>query len=168
MLLPRQCGHIAESGGAGASRLRRRHPVAASETIGKPHHTALSPALEPFVCACAGDHIHVTLTSAPNYVGGALCVMPTLQEKCQICRRSTQPGCMLLCDGCDRGFHTFCLNPRLKSVPSGEWYRTHHSDNHRGRTDRSSLWLAQVLQIVPRQLQVGVRGVRGRGPTALL
>lgn len=43
-------------------------------------------------------------------------------EKCQICRRSTQPGCMLLCDGCDRGFHTFCLNPRLKSVPSGEWY----------------------------------------------
>ncbi len=29
---------------------------------------------------------------------------------------------MLLCDGCDRGFHMFCLRPQLKSIPRGDWY----------------------------------------------
>ena len=29
---------------------------------------------------------------------------------------------MLLCDGCDRGFHMSCLNPPLKKVPVGNWY----------------------------------------------
>ena len=29
---------------------------------------------------------------------------------------------MLLCDGCDQGFHTYCLRPRLFTVPSGDWY----------------------------------------------
>lgn len=29
---------------------------------------------------------------------------------------------MLLCDGCDRGHHMYCLKPKLKNVPSGDWY----------------------------------------------
>ena len=29
---------------------------------------------------------------------------------------------MLLCDDCDTGYHLGCLNPPLKSVPSGSWY----------------------------------------------
>lgn len=29
---------------------------------------------------------------------------------------------MLLCDGCDKGHHTYCLKPKLKSVPQGDWY----------------------------------------------
>ena len=30
---------------------------------------------------------------------------------------------MLLCDGCDKGFHIYCLQPRLHSVPDDdEWY----------------------------------------------
>lgn len=29
---------------------------------------------------------------------------------------------MLLCDGCDRGFHMSCLTPPLKNVPVGDWY----------------------------------------------
>ena len=29
---------------------------------------------------------------------------------------------MLLCDGgCDRGFHLYCLEPPLDSVPEGKW-----------------------------------------------
>lgn len=29
---------------------------------------------------------------------------------------------MLLCDGCDDGFHMHCLDPALQSIPEGDWY----------------------------------------------
>ena len=28
---------------------------------------------------------------------------------------------MLLCDGCDDSYHTFCLIPALKEIPKGDW-----------------------------------------------
>lgn len=29
---------------------------------------------------------------------------------------------MLLCDGCDLGYHLECLNPPMNEVPMDEWY----------------------------------------------
>ena len=29
---------------------------------------------------------------------------------------------ILLCDSCDRGHHTFCLEPPLSDIPEGDWY----------------------------------------------
>ena len=29
---------------------------------------------------------------------------------------------MLLCDGCDDSYHTFCLNPPLDKIPEGDWF----------------------------------------------
>jgi len=29
---------------------------------------------------------------------------------------------MLLCDGCDYGYHTYCLEPAIKSIPERDWY----------------------------------------------
>ena len=29
---------------------------------------------------------------------------------------------MLLCDGCDRGFHIYCLKPPVKKIPTGDWF----------------------------------------------
>ena len=29
---------------------------------------------------------------------------------------------MLLCAGCDHGYHTYCLKPPLKEVPDGDWF----------------------------------------------
>ena len=45
-----------------------------------------------------------------------------LNTKCRICRRKTDPENMLLCDGCDRGHHMYCLKPKLKAVPKGDWF----------------------------------------------
>lgn len=28
---------------------------------------------------------------------------------------------MLLCDGCDDSYHTFCLMPPLQEIPKGDW-----------------------------------------------
>lgn len=29
---------------------------------------------------------------------------------------------LLLCDGCEAGYHTFCLLPKLQDIPSGDWF----------------------------------------------
>jgi len=37
-----------------------------------------------------------------------------LHAYCRICRRRSNAEMMLLCDGCDRGHHTYCLKPPIK------------------------------------------------------
>ncbi|CAH8512998.1 unnamed protein product [Schistosoma turkestanicum] len=41
---------------------------------------------------------------------------------CQICRRDNNEACLLLCDGCDRGYHTYCFRPQLSNIPIGDWF----------------------------------------------
>eukprot|EP00045_Choanoeca_perplexa_P017474 m.254270 g.254270 ORF g.254270 m.254270 type:complete len:1076 (+) comp17550_c0_seq1:706-3933(+) len=42
-------------------------------------------------------------------------------EACEECRIGDYATLMLLCDKCDRGFHTFCLEHPLESIPRGDW-----------------------------------------------
>ncbi|KAJ8961793.1 hypothetical protein NQ318_021395 [Aromia moschata] len=44
---------------------------------------------------------------------------PTFYE---ICSTSDNEDRMLLCSGCDLGFHLYCLRPPLTDVPAGAWY----------------------------------------------
>lgn len=37
-----------------------------------------------------------------------------LHARCRLCRRKTDAEKMLLCDGCDRGHHIYCLKPPMK------------------------------------------------------
>lgn len=41
---------------------------------------------------------------------------------CMICRRKGIPEQTLLCDDCNRACHMYCLKPKLKQVPEGDWY----------------------------------------------
>ncbi|WVR04433.1 hypothetical protein IAU60_001436 [Kwoniella sp. DSM 27419] len=44
-------------------------------------------------------------------------------EVCEVCRGGHAADKILLCDGCDRGFHTYCLDPPLTAVPTNEeWF----------------------------------------------
>ncbi|CAF0835944.1 unnamed protein product [Brachionus calyciflorus] len=43
------------------------------------------------------------------------------QIKCLVCSRGDDEAFMLLCDGCDDSYHTFCLYPPLKEIPKGDW-----------------------------------------------
>uniref|UniRef100_A0AAY4A071 Bromodomain adjacent to zinc finger domain protein 1A n=1 Tax=Denticeps clupeoides TaxID=299321 RepID=A0AAY4A071_9TELE len=45
-----------------------------------------------------------------------------LNARCKVCRRKGDAENMLLCDGCDRGHHIFCIRPKLKAVPSEDWF----------------------------------------------
>jgi len=41
---------------------------------------------------------------------------------CKICYSSLDDTTMLVCDGCDGLFHCRCLNPPLRSIPTGDWF----------------------------------------------
>uniref|UniRef100_A0A8C6KIE1 [histone H3]-trimethyl-L-lysine(4) demethylase n=1 Tax=Nothobranchius furzeri TaxID=105023 RepID=A0A8C6KIE1_NOTFU len=40
---------------------------------------------------------------------------------CLVCGRGDEEDRLLLCDGCDDSYHTFCLIPPLQDVPKGDW-----------------------------------------------
>ncbi|GMM37735.1 histone demethylase [Saccharomycopsis crataegensis] len=41
---------------------------------------------------------------------------------CHACGGESDDAKILLCDGCNDGYHIYCLKPQLKSVPRGSWY----------------------------------------------
>uniref|UniRef100_A0A8D2LNA6 Bromodomain adjacent to zinc finger domain protein 2B n=1 Tax=Varanus komodoensis TaxID=61221 RepID=A0A8D2LNA6_VARKO len=41
---------------------------------------------------------------------------------CQICRKGDNEELLLLCDGCDKGCHTYCHRPKISSIPDGDWF----------------------------------------------
>lgn len=75
---------------------------------------------ETSLMACTSlSQLFVHLTTLDNSVVWSKSVMNT---KCRLCRRKTDPDRMLLCDGCDRGHHMYCLKPKVKKVPEGDWF----------------------------------------------
>ena len=59
----------------------------------------------------------------PNIAGEthAGLTKPAADLPCQHCESPDHWADMLLCDNCDRGFHTFCLTPPLTDIPEGDW-----------------------------------------------
>uniref|UniRef100_A0A8C2U780 Bromodomain adjacent to zinc finger domain protein 1A n=1 Tax=Coturnix japonica TaxID=93934 RepID=A0A8C2U780_COTJA len=45
-----------------------------------------------------------------------------LNARCKVCRKKGDAESMVLCDGCDRGYHTYCIRPKLKIIPEGDWF----------------------------------------------
>ncbi|XP_029992038.1 PHD and RING finger domain-containing protein 1 isoform X2 [Sphaeramia orbicularis] len=44
------------------------------------------------------------------------------QTSCEVCGGSDREDRLLLCDGCDAGYHMECLTPPLDAVPVEEWF----------------------------------------------
>ena len=45
-----------------------------------------------------------------------------VETVCEECGRGDREHLLLLCDSCDRGYHTSCLTPALARVPPGSWH----------------------------------------------
>ncbi|XP_051503107.1 bromodomain adjacent to zinc finger domain protein 1A-like isoform X2 [Myxocyprinus asiaticus] len=45
-----------------------------------------------------------------------------LNARCKVCRKKGDAENMLLCDACERGYHIHCVRPKLKTVPSEDWF----------------------------------------------
>lgn len=41
---------------------------------------------------------------------------------CQVCLKGDNEALLLLCDGCEKGVHTYCCKPKLSGIPDGDWY----------------------------------------------
>ena len=46
---------------------------------------------------------------------------PSADFACEVCNSPEMADTMLLCDGCNTGWHMQCLEPLLTSVPKGDW-----------------------------------------------
>uniref|UniRef100_A0A8D3CA73 PHD and ring finger domains 1 n=1 Tax=Scophthalmus maximus TaxID=52904 RepID=A0A8D3CA73_SCOMX len=57
------------------------------------------------------------------------------QTNCEVCGGSDREDRLLLCDGCDSGFHMECLTPPLDSVPVEEWFCPECVANNRHSRD---------------------------------
>ncbi|CAK4680039.1 hypothetical protein LEN26_007870 [Aphanomyces euteiches] len=42
-------------------------------------------------------------------------------DLCEICNINENDELSLICDACDKVYHTYCLDPPLKEIPPGEW-----------------------------------------------
>ncbi|XP_062245451.1 PHD and RING finger domain-containing protein 1 [Platichthys flesus] len=57
------------------------------------------------------------------------------QTNCEVCGGSDREDRLLLCDGCDAGYHMECLTPPLASVPVEEWFCPECEANNRHTRD---------------------------------
>ncbi|XP_022801801.1 lysine-specific demethylase 5C-like [Stylophora pistillata] len=62
----------------------------------------------------------VRQASRKNIYSNSQLILPD-EYLCQVCSRGDSEESMLLCDGCDDSYHTYCLIPPLSSVPRGDW-----------------------------------------------
>ncbi|XP_041364849.1 zinc finger protein ubi-d4 B-like [Gigantopelta aegis] len=42
-------------------------------------------------------------------------------KTCRFCGTSENDDQLLFCDDCDRGYHMYCLTPKLQEAPEGNW-----------------------------------------------
>lgn len=45
-----------------------------------------------------------------------------MKASCQFCHSGDNEQMLLLCDGCDKGYHTYCFKPKMDKIPDGDWY----------------------------------------------
>uniref|UniRef100_A0A2H1VPS5 Bromodomain adjacent to zinc finger domain protein 1A n=1 Tax=Spodoptera frugiperda TaxID=7108 RepID=A0A2H1VPS5_SPOFR len=69
-----------------------------------------------------------------------------LNTSCRLCRRKTDPDNMLLCDGCNKGHHLYCLKPKLTKVPEGDWFCDVCKPKERTPRKRRKLYTEEVEQ----------------------
>jgi PHD-finger len=101
---------LADAAAKVEKRSRKRSKTAvASARKRSPKKAAAAPAPDPSASAAMG-------IAWPAGIG------PYLQAKCHICQGSADDDLLLLCDGCDDGYHTYCLDPPLSIVPVGDWF----------------------------------------------
>jgi len=83
------------------------------------------------------------LTTLDNSIVWSKSIMNT---KCKVCRRKVDPDKMLLCDGCDNAYHLYCLKPKLKAIPEGDWYCPECKPKERVRSPKKKVRKSFSLQ----------------------
>lgn len=67
------------------------------------------------------DEAKVTkqITASPSKMQDILAIVSTA---CEVCKSKDDEDSMLLCDGCDKGYHIYCVQPPIETIPEGDWF----------------------------------------------
>ncbi|KAK3923081.1 PHD and RING finger domain-containing protein 1 [Frankliniella fusca] len=124
-----------------------------NQAVGTPEscdHVFCAECLEQWsknVNTCPVDRQEFTLILVRRRIGGKVVTQIPVQRNeakdsdevedptyCEVCGNSDREDRMLLCDGCDLGYHMECLDPPLSHVPIDNWYCSecdhNNSNNH--------------------------------------
>lgn len=131
-----------ESKDSGEARTNEQadHNSSSSTSCGDPvrQKTSLERWEESLLTSTNLSQVFVHLNTLDQSVAWSKSV---LNARCRLCKRKGDAEHMLLCDGCDRGHHMYCLKPPIKEV----WELVDHSHT------RNSNWhfftYADTLQV---------------------
>ncbi|XP_026520287.1 bromodomain adjacent to zinc finger domain protein 1A isoform X1 [Notechis scutatus] len=86
---------------------------------GRSHKTVLDRWRESLLSSASLSQIFLHLSTLERSVIWSKSILNT---RCKMCRKKGDAESMVLCDGCDRGYHIYCIRPKLKAVPDGDWF----------------------------------------------
>ncbi|KOX75957.1 PHD and RING finger domain-containing protein 1 [Melipona quadrifasciata] len=124
---------------------------------------------------CPVDRQTFTIINVREKLGGQIVrcvpveVASSEEEKlddltfCEVCHQCNREDRMLLCDGCDRGYHLECLTPPLDEVPIEEWFCPDCSQNSQTNSETVSCEVINVLEEA-RRLGVSYGRIRSNIP----
>ncbi|XP_053450663.1 bromodomain adjacent to zinc finger domain protein 1A isoform X1 [Nycticebus coucang] len=102
----------------GIERRFLKAPLDASDS-GRSYKTVLDRWRESLLSSASLSQVFLHLSTLDRSVIWSKSI---LNARCKICRKKGDAENMVLCDGCDRGHHTYCVRPKLKTVPEGDWF----------------------------------------------
>ncbi|XP_054442563.1 bromodomain adjacent to zinc finger domain protein 1A [Pteronotus mesoamericanus] len=102
----------------GIERRFLKAPLDASDS-GRSYKTVLDRWRESLLSSSSLSQVFLHLSTLDRSVIWSKSI---LNARCKICRKKGDAENMVLCDGCDRGHHTYCVRPKLKTVPEGDWF----------------------------------------------
>ncbi|MBZ3869661.1 Bromodomain adjacent to zinc finger domain protein 1A [Sciurus carolinensis] len=102
----------------GIERRFLKAPLDASDS-GRSYKTVLDRWRESLLSSASLSQVFLHLSTLDRSVIWSKSI---LNARCKICRKKGDAENMVLCDGCDRGHHTYCVRPKIKTVPEGDWF----------------------------------------------
>ncbi|PIK48684.1 putative PHD and RING finger domain-containing protein 1 [Apostichopus japonicus] len=72
---------------------------------------------------------------------------------CEMCGHSNHEDRLLLCDGCNQGYHCECLEPPLESIPVEEWFCPNCAPTHQvsdESSDDEGEYFSNLRRDIPR------------------
>ncbi|NWV84715.1 BAZ1A protein, partial [Dasyornis broadbenti] len=102
----------------GIERRFLKAPLDASDG-GRSYRTVLDRWRESLLSSTSLSQVFLHLSTLDRSVIWSKSI---LNARCKVCRKKGDAESMVLCDGCDRGYHTYCIRPKLKVIPEGDWF----------------------------------------------
>eukprot|EP00079_Xenopus_tropicalis_P015713 XP_004913733.1 PREDICTED: PHD and RING finger domain-containing protein 1 isoform X1 [Xenopus tropicalis] len=124
--------------------------------------------------SCPVDRIAFSCIHIRAHFGGEILKKVPIQKKadevqeeddatnCAVCGRSDREDRLLLCDGCDAGYHMECLTPPLNAVPVDEWFCPECSDANQPEEVSEEEVAGLLADVIPTTSRLRTNVVRTR------